>query len=428
MIKLTRRNMLGAMGAVAATSLLPALPALASIRSIRHYWWGNPERDKRTFAVIEAFQKKNPDIAVSGETIGWGDYWTKMATQTAGRNMADLVQMDYRYLFEYVRRGALQPLDAHIGKGLMIADFDAGPVSGGKVDGELFALNIGSNSQVMVYNTRVFEEAGVDFDLINWTWDDFAAACEKVTAKTSGAVRGADDMSLMIETFESWARQNGHEFYDENGQVAVTGEDVAGYWQYWADLRKQGLVRDKDRTLILDAPIAEMGVPVGDTAVSHFWSNQLVGIQAVAKDKIGAAMVPHKPGAGQPGQFIKPSMFLSLSRDAKDVDAAIAYMNAWVNDPEITGILGLERGIPASPTVREALQPSLTDVEKLSVDYFEAIKDKVSPLPLPAPKGAGEVRDAFMRIGSEVVLGKMEAKDAAAVFVEDAQAIVERAL
>jgi multiple sugar transport system substrate-binding protein len=427
MTRLTRRSMLGAMGAVAATSLLPAIPAYANTTTIRHYWWGNPERDKRTFAVIEAFQKKNPGIAVSGETIGWGDYWTKMATQTAGRNMADLVQMDYRYLFEYVRRGALQPLDGFIGKSLMIGDFDKGPISGGQVDGQLYALNIGSNSQVMVHNTRVFQEAGIDADLINWTWDDFASACEKITSKTGGAVRGADDMSLQIEVFESWARQNGREFYDAEGNVAVTAEDVAGYWQYWADLRKAGLVRDKDRTLILDAPIAEMGVPVGDTAVSHFWSNQLVGIQAVAKDKIGAAMVPHKAG-GKPGQFIKPSMFMSLSRDAKDPEAAIAYMNAWVNDPEITGILGLERGIPASPKVREALAPNLTEVERLSVDYFAAIQDKVSALPLPAPKGAGEVRDAFMRIGTEVVLGNMESAEAAGMFVEDAQAIVERAL
>ncbi len=38
------------------------------------------------------------------------------------------------------------------------------------VDGKLYALNIGSNSQVIVHNTRVFKEAGVDVDLINWTW------------------------------------------------------------------------------------------------------------------------------------------------------------------------------------------------------------------------------------------------------------------
>ncbi|MBP2561514.1 multiple sugar transport system substrate-binding protein [Neorhizobium galegae] len=426
MTKLTRRALLGTMGAAAAASALPAMPAFAADRSIRHYWWGNPERDKRTFAVIDTFQKKNASIKVSGETIGWGDYWTKMATQTAGRNMADLVQMDYRFLFEYVNRGALKPLDEFAGKSLMIADFDKGPLDGGRVDGKLYALNIGSNSQVMVHNTRAFQEAGIDTDLINWTWDDFAKVCEKITAKSGGKMKGSDDLSLMIETFESWVRQNGREFYSPEGKVTATAGDVTSWWQMWADLRKAGVVRDKNKTVILDPPIAESGIAVGDTAMSHYWSNQLVGIQAVAKDKIGAAMVPHKAG-GQPGQFIKPSMFLSLSRDAKDTEAAIAYMNAWVNDPEITGILGLERGIPCSPKIRAALAPKLTEVEKLSVDYFTAIQSKVGPLPVPAPKGAGEVRDAFMRIGTDVVLGKVEVAKAAGTFIEDAQSIIERA-
>lgn len=426
MTRLTRRHLLGAMGAGAVASVLPAMPAHAAT-SIRHYWWGNPERDKRTFAVIDAFQKKNPGTTVSGETIGWGDYWTKMATQTAGRNMADLVQMDYRFLFEYVRRGALKPLDEYIGKSLMLDGFDQGPLEGGKVDGKLYALNIGSNSQVMVYNTRIFKEAGIDTDLINWTWDDFAKVATKITTATGGKVKGADDLSLGIEVFEAWARQSGREFYDKDGKVTVTADDVASYWQFWADLRKAGVVRSTDRTLVLDLPIAEAGVPVGDTAMSHFWSNQLVGIQTASKDKIGAAMVPGKAG-GKPGQYIKPSMFMSLSRDVKDVKTAMAYMNAWVNDPEITGILGLERGIPASPAVRKALEPKLTEVEKLSVDYFNAIQTKVGPLPLPAPKGAGEVRDSFMRTGSEVILGKAKVSEAAARFIDDAQSIVERAL
>ncbi|KQZ48922.1 sugar ABC transporter [Rhizobium sp. Root149] len=425
MMELTRRRLLGAVGAGVAASALSAVPAKAATR-IRHYWWGNPERDKRTFAVIETFQKANAGIEVSGETIGWGDYWTKMATQTAGRNMADLVQMDYRYLFEYVRRGALKPLDEYVGKSLMIKDFDQGPIAGGMVDGKLYALNIGSNSQVIVHNTRVFKEAGVDVDLINWTWDDFAKACEQITAKSGGKVKGSDDLSLMIEAFESWVRQNGREFYGADGKVAATVDDVASYWQMWADLRKKDVVRSKDKTVILDPPIAESGVAVGDTAMSHYWSNQLVGIQAVAKDKIGAAMVPHKKG-GKPGQFIKPSMFMSLSRDTKDPESAIKYMNAWVTDPAITKILGLERGIPASKAVRDALAPGLNETEKLSVAYFDAIQSKVGALPLPAPKGAGEVRDAFMRIGTSVVLDRAKVKDAAEQFIADASDIVERA-
>lgn len=424
MSKFTRRTVLAGMGIAAAATALPAMPALAADRSIRHFWWGNPERDKRTFAVIDVFQKHHPEIAVSGETVGWGDYWTKMATQTAGRNMADLVQMDYSLLFEYSRRGALRTLDEHIGNGLDLSNFDKGPLSGGYVDGKLYALNIGSNSQVMPLNARLLEEAGVTADVINWTWDDYAAACEAITAKTG--VKGSDDLSLVTENQEVWARQNGHGFYNEDGTLGFTVEDVASYWEYWAKLREADLVRSKDKTVILDAPFAEGGMVKGETAMSMMWSNQLVGLQALIKDPIAAGMVPHKAG-GQPGQFIKPSMFMSLTRDAKDVEAAIMYMSDWVNDPEATAILGLERGIPANPNVRAALEPNFTPPEKVSVAYFNAIQDKVGALPIPAPKGHNEVRDAYMRIGTDVVLGTMPIADAAGEFVQTAADILERA-
>ncbi|GAA3865465.1 ABC transporter substrate-binding protein [Celeribacter arenosi] len=425
MSKMSRRQALGTIGAAAAAAALPAMPALAADRSIRHFWWGNPERDKRTFAVIDVFQKNHPDIEVSGETIGWGDYWTKMATQTAGKNMADLVQMDYRFLFEYVHRGALKSLDEYIGNGLDLSNFDKGPLSGGMVDGKLYALNIGSNSQVVPYNTRLFDEAGVSADVINWSREDFAAACEQIATKTNA--KGCDDFSLMIEYMEAWARQEGNDFYDAEGNVTATADNVAGYWNYWKEMRDAGVILDKNHTVILDKPMSETGIVTGASAMSPFWSNQLVAVQALMTDQIGAAMVPHKAGSTNWAQFIKPSMFMSLTRDAKDVEAAIAYMNDWINAPEATAILGLERGIPANPDVRAALAPSFTPAEKLSVDYFNAIQEKVGPLPLPAPKGAGEVRDSFMRTGTDVVLGNMEVAEAAELFIEDAQAIVDRA-
>lgn len=423
---ITRRSLFKQLGVAAAALALPGTAALAANRKVRHFWWGNPERDKRTFAVIDVFQKDNPDITLSGETIGWGDYWTKMATQTAGGNMADLVQMDYRFLFEYVRRGALLPLDEHIGKGLDLSDFDEGPLSSGKVDGKLYALNIGSNSQVVTYNSRLFEEAGVDHDVINWNYDDFADACAKITKASGGKIKGSDDFSLMLEGCETWIRQNGHDFYDTDGNVAATVDNVASYWSFWSELREAGLVRGKDKTVMIDAPMTEAGVVTGESAMSLYWSNQVVGIQSLMKDTVGAAMMPHKPG-GSLGQFVKPTMFMALTRDVKDVDGAVAYMNNWVNGPESTAILGLERGIPASAKVRAVLEPNYSDAERISVAYFNAIQDKVGKLPLAAPKGAGEVRDTFMRIGTDVVLGRTSATEAAEMFIEDAQNIIDRA-
>ncbi|TNB48423.1 carbohydrate ABC transporter substrate-binding protein [Martelella lutilitoris] len=423
----SRRKFLTTTGGLALAAGLPSMPAFAQDRSIRHFWWGNPERDRRTFEVIEVFEKNHPGISVSGETIGWGDYWTKMATQTAGRNMADLVQMDYRFLFEYVRRGALQELDPFIGNGLDLSNFDKGPLQGGMVDGKLYALNIGSNSQVFVYNETIFEEAGVaDTDVINWTWDQFADVCKTITEATGGKVKGSDDCSVVLEVCEVWIRQNGSSFFGPEGDVTVTPDIIADYWQFWRDLRDAGVLRSADKSLDANLPMSDVGIVAGDTAISNFWSNQIVGVQALMQDPVGAAMVPHKEG-GDPGQFIKPSMFMSLTRDSEDPEAAIMYMNDWINNPEETKILGLERGIPANPDVRAALAPDFTPAEKVSVDYFNAIQDKVGPLPPPEPKGAGEVRDAFIRAATNVVLGDIAPQQAAEVFVDDAQAIVDRA-
>ena len=97
----------GAAGAMVVAGAL-GTPAFAQDRRIRHFWWGNPERDKRTFAVIDIFNGKNPGIVVEGETLGFADYFTKLTTQIAGGNMPDVIQMGYGVMFEYIARRHVQ--------------------------------------------------------------------------------------------------------------------------------------------------------------------------------------------------------------------------------------------------------------------------------------------------------------------------------
>ena len=79
------------LGAASAISLFGPR-TFASKSRIRHFWWGNPGRDKRTFGVISLFNKKNPDTEVIGETVAFADYFPKLSTQIAGRNMPDVIQ------------------------------------------------------------------------------------------------------------------------------------------------------------------------------------------------------------------------------------------------------------------------------------------------------------------------------------------------
>ena len=423
---MTRRQILGTIGGAAAASALPGLPAFAQSREIRHFWWGNPTRDANTFKVIELFQGAHPEIAVSGETIGWGDYWTKMATQTAGGNMADVIQMAHTFIHEYVGRGAILALDEHVGNGINLDHYDAGANDVGTIDGQLYGINIGSTTQAIPYNIRAFEEAGVDVDMLTWTTEDLAAACQKITDASGGAMRGSEDLSLYIENFEVWVRSTGRDLYGEDGKLEMTEDDVREYWEFWGGLRDAGIVEGKDATVILDKGMAELGITKGTTAMTFRYANQVGAVQSLMQDPVGAARVPQRPGTGN-GHYVLPSMFLCLTRDAGDIDAAKAYIDYWINDPDALMALGIDRGIPPSASGRAAIAPTLSEVEQNVVAFFGGVQDQVGPVPNATPQGAGEVRDAFMRTGTEVVLGNMPADEAAGQFIHDAEGILIRA-
>jgi multiple sugar transport system substrate-binding protein len=431
MSKLNRRLFMGAAGSVIALSAL-GKPAFAQGTQIRHFWWGNPERDKRTFAVIELFNQKNPNITVSGETLGFADYFTKLTTQIAGGNMPDVIQQGYGVLFEYIANGAVVPLDDYVGKSLDISKIDQSAIDAGTVDGKFYALSIGANSHMAIYNTRLYEEAGIkigegaDFDPYGYTYDDLARIGAQI--KQAAGVPGTDDNTADYQNFSDFTAQKGVAMYNDDGTYGVTQEIVEEYWSIWQKIREAGATPAGPESAGLAgvSDLSQLGVVTGKTATSYVWSNQLVGAQGLVQDPLGAAMYPNTPDM-IPGSIIQPSQFVCLTRDSVDPEAATAYMSAFVNDLDITAILGLERGIPSNPDVRAALEPNLSAAEAVSVAFFDAIQGKTAALAPPPPSGSNEVEQTFERVAVSVLLGEKSISDVATDFLAQAKAILARA-
>ncbi len=408
------------------------IPAFAAGSRIRHFWWGNPGRDKRTFGVINAFNKKNPDIEVVGETVGFADYFAKLTTQIAGRNMPDVVQQGYGTYIEYVHRGALSPLDKYTGSLLDLSNMDKSALKAGTVNGKLYALSIGANAHMTMYNKRLYEAAGIrtirDFDPYSWTYDDLKRIAVEVSKAAGKGVYGTDDNTANYQNFSDFAAQSGiSRMFSDEGKFMIPQEIVEEYLSIWKDIRENGgTPPGKVSAGLVDPPMSDWGIVTGLTATSYYWSNMLVGAQALIKDELGAAMFPNTP-AQRPGSYIQPSQFICLTRDSKNMEAAVRYMNAFINDPELTNILGLERGIPGNKTVRDALRPGLNPIEAKSVEYFDNIQNKVAPLPPPFPPGATEIEKTYMRISTGVLLDRYSIKKAAKMFVKQAEFILRRA-
>ena len=119
--------------------------------ALRIAWWGSQDRHDRTIKVIEMYEAENPNVDITFEFAGWDDYWTKMTTQAAGGNLPDVMQQDYARLEEWVSRDLIMPLDDYVKSGVIdLSDVPAASIDGGRIDGTLYAINIGSNSQTII--------------------------------------------------------------------------------------------------------------------------------------------------------------------------------------------------------------------------------------------------------------------------------------
>jgi multiple sugar transport system substrate-binding protein len=425
-LTIDRRQLLCGMATTLAFSAIGMGRANAAT-SMRFLWWGSKERTDRTMDAIKQYGAKNSDITIAGESFGWDNYWTRLATQTAGGNAPDLIQMDYRYIFEYARRGTLLDFTPYMGKSLQIDDFGKDNIDSGKVDGKLYGINLGVNSSMVVYNTDAWKEAGLDPLHDGMTWDQFADACGKLTAaKKRRSFYGSQDASGLEPAFECWLRQHGKALYGNDGKLGFDAKDAGDWFAFWKQMRDSKACVPADVQALDQLTIETSMIVLRKAAVSFAHSNQFLAIQLLSKEKFDIFAYPNAGPGGKPGQYLKPSMLMSVSAQSQNKDAAVAFVNYLVEDSDGTKALGVERGVPASDKIRKALTAGLDDNSKLVVDYIGRLTPQVGPLPPPPPNGAGENAFLLKKVAEEVAFGRSSPADAGTKFTEQAAANITR--
>ena len=106
-------------------------------------------------------------------------------------------------------------------------------------------------------------------------------------------------------------------------------------------------------------------------AIDFAHSNQIIGLQALVPNELGVTMPPNLAG-GRPGQYLKPSMLISVSQTSYIKEAAIALTGFLAYDLDAAAVLGVERGVPGDQRAREFLLDKVNPVERKMIDYLDA--------------------------------------------------------
>jgi len=379
-------------------------------------FWGNPTRNKNTQAEIDAYMKANPGVTISGQPGEFNTYWDKLATQTAGGNAPDIIQMDMNYISEYGSRGALLDLSK-----VDVSKFVEGTVDSGKINGKLVGINAGINSALIFANPKVFEKAKMDLpDDKTWTWDQLIEVGAEVASK-AGVSFGVASLMGSDALFGTFVRQHGKELFTENG----LGFDVAEA-QDWYDLLLKGqkakaFGTPEQVSEEQPKPLDQSAIVIGNAAMQYYNSNQLEAVTAAAGGELMKLLRgPSLAGkATERKTWYKASMLWSASAKTKNPDAAIAWINWFANDPAAANIDLAERGIPPNAEILAEVKPKLSAAQQAVAKYISDIKTEVATTPIAPPPGGGTIAAVIFRHGTDVLFGKTSSAEGAQKFVDE---------
>ncbi|MBE0578314.1 ABC transporter substrate-binding protein [Devosia sp.] len=427
-IRIDRRKFLMGSSALVAAGAAGVMPSWAQAASLRLTFWGGQARADRTYAVTDLYTAAK-GTAIEGEFLAWNDYWPKLATQTAGGNAPDIIQMDYRYIVEYAKRNAIAPLDEFVGGVLDLSTFDQDQLDGGKVDGKLYGISLGANSVAMLVNTTAFEEAGVTPPTNDWTFDTLMEIGEAFkAANIRGGMKAIGDGSYSEPMLQNWLRQRGKDLYTADGKLAFDEADAIEWYTMWNKLRDAGVCVSAEDQAIDTGPLETTMLVLGKSAMLQSNSNQLVAFQTLVQDKLGMVGFPRVAAGVGGGHYRKPSMFFSVGGSSANKEAAADFLNFFISDPEAAKVLGVERGIPCLPSTREVVAPTLDEQSQVALNFVANLGDLLGALPPPPPASAGEIDASLIRtIGQEVGFGAKTPEEGARDLIAGANDILSRA-
>ncbi|GAA1140591.1 ABC transporter substrate-binding protein [Nesterenkonia lutea] len=387
--------------------------------TLRFSWWGSDTRHQATEEAIEVFNESHDGITVEGEYGDWGGYWDQLATQAAGNDAPDIIQMDDKYLREYADRGSLLDLSD-----VDTSEFDQGTLDNGRTEDGLFGITTGINSLAMVTNPDIFEEAGVEMpDDSSWTWEDFAEISAEIS-ESGDDVYGTNNPNEP-GSFQVWLRQQDTNFTTEDGELGFDQAQAAEYFQYWLDMVGNGMGSPSELAENQAQGPDQSMLGTGTAAMASWWTNQLGGLTDASGADLELLRFPTQDGnTDESGMWYKSSMMLSGYAGTDHPEEVQTFIDWFVNSEEAADFNGFDRGLPANASIREYVLEDASEPDQKTADFISDIESEVEAQevePVPA-LGFSSLQEILYRYESEVFFESMTPEEAAEAMIGEMEA------
>lgn len=398
--------------------------------SLRIAWWGSQDRHNSTIEALDLYTEET-GIELTYEYSSWTSYFETLAAQAVGGNLPDVIQMSTSDIVNYSQNGQIIDLQSYVDDGTIdTSNMEENSLSGGEVDGQLAGITTGHNTFVVVYNTDIFDQAGVDYPSDDWTWSDFFATAEAIYDAT-GIQTEIPFLSEARWIIQSMVQSMGYDFFSEDGGALPWAEDDAvvsaltDTIQRIYDAVQDGYLVDPEVQSAWSTT-EDYYISQGNSAMSMVLSNQYTTYSSALGEVLGQAMLPQMDEGTQSGMTLNPNMYWSISANCTDPQAAAELINYLINDEEAARLIGTDRGVSLSSAIRDMLEEEAEDdvYTKSTLEYMDRVSSQVSAIGSPDPLNSSELMNVMKNDYVAVMYGEMTAEECVADIIAQAASIL----
>lgn len=359
--------------------------------------------------AIARFNERFPNVTVELQftpITTWSEYLQKLVTQVAGGSAPDIVHIATEGVRLAADRGLLLPLGDFVANDpegqTLLEDVAPTLIDSYTVDGNLYLLPAAWNNMMIYYNTRVFEEAGIERPSDDWTWDEFLSIAQQLTSGEGSDQTYGFGIPYFNFGIHPWFLSNGTSLMNEDlTESNLDDPKVAEAAQFLHDLVQVHNVSPDPFSTDPNAVYQQFSTGrIAMTGGGHwpmqfFMSNGFEDYDVLPWPQHGAkATVFGADGYG-------------IYQDTENAQVAWELIKELTSQETMMQTVAAGVAIPARRSVAETeeflAQPEHAELFYESLEYAQ---------PVTAPANFNEMESIFMRYMDQVMTGELTAQEA----------------
>ena len=367
------------------------------------------------FADVSTAFEEETGATLDVEFVEWADAHDRFVTSIAGGTTPDVAETGTTWTPEFADAGALAPLDEYVDGAGVTDDLVEGLVEAGTYDEQLYGMPWYAGVRSLVYNTEMFEKAGVE-PPTTWAELEEAAAAlkEEYPDKIAVAVPGDAEFTVY-----PWVWGAGGEVATLEGDTWTSGLDSPESQEgieFWTGLATEGGYSSEGATTWRETDVLD-AFAAGDVgmAVMGSWTpGAIVDANKGMEGKFAAVPIPGKDGGIAPS--VLGGSHLSMFETAEDKELAFAFIEMMT-----TGEFAQQWGEQSGyfPGQVSLLDETLQSTDPLVAPFAQQFVEGGASVPVAPTYGAVQAKLTTSTMMQSILSGDADVATASAAAAEE---------